>query len=196
MELRWLGCEKRRVPGSCSAEWVLTGTASPSPEPSPGVWSAAKTRVSMCCSPAREDRLIAKKKLWVLTSPSSPPPEPSPGVWDTADAGVSMSCTAGVEWVPCRSRIRWTHASNQTPTRSASSVVGKPHVDCSAGVAVDAAAIWVRSGDEDTEGRPRGRRSLNEEPPVRWILPCGSVCASVSGLVLAVLVPARSDRLL
>ena len=75
-----LGREEHRALGGCSAEWVLTETASPSPGPSPGVWSAAKTRVSMCCSPAREDRLIAKKKLWVLTSPSSPPPGPSPGV--------------------------------------------------------------------------------------------------------------------
>jgi hypothetical protein len=186
---------KPRFPGMCNAEWVPTGRVSPPPELSSGVWYAAKVGVSMHCPRALKGRLMAEMEMWGPASSSSPPPEPSSGVCDTADAGVPMNCTAGAEWVPCRSRIRWTQVSTQTPTRT-SSVAGEPHVGCSAGGAGDAAAIRVRSGARDAEGRPRRRRSLNEGPSVRWSLPCGSVCAGVRGLVLAVLVPARSDRLL
>ena len=184
-----------RFPGMCNAEWVPTRRVSPPPELSSGVWYAARVGVSMHCPRALKGRLMAEMEMWGPASSSSPPPEPSSGVCDTADAGVSMNCTARVDWVPCQSLVRWARP-NQASAGVADSVAGEPHVACSAGVAGDAAAIWVRSGAGDAEGRPRRRRSLNEGPSVRWGLPCGSVCAGVRGLVLAALVPARSERLL
>ena len=99
----------------------------------------------MHCPRALKGRLMAEMEMWGPASSSSPPPEPSSGVCDTADAGVSMNCTARVDWVPCQSLVRWARP-NQASAGVADSVAGEPHVACSAGVAGDAAAIWVRSG--------------------------------------------------
>ena len=103
-----------RVPGGCSARWILTGQVSPPPEPSPGVWSAAKVGESMYRPRALKDRLTTEMERWRLCHEehrslggcntkwvpawsAAPPPEPSPGVWSAVKVGVSMHCSRALE---------------------------------------------------------------------------------------------------